>query len=81
MNDGLRLAIEAAGGMGQLGRKLGISAQAVQQWRRVPAHQIVAVEKATGIPREELRPDLYRKLGKNSRGVHTRSPRDAGGGS
>jgi DNA-binding transcriptional regulator YdaS (Cro superfamily) len=77
MNDGLKLAIEAAGGMGQLGRKLGISAQAVQQWRRIPTHQIIAVEKATGIPREELRPDLYRK---NSRGdSSTRRPRDAGG--
>jgi len=25
----------------------------------VPAHQIIPVERATGVPREQLRPDLY----------------------
>jgi hypothetical protein len=60
---GLRLAIEAAGSMGKLGRKLGISAQAIQQWRQVPADRIVAVEEVTGVPRERLRPDLFRREG------------------
>ena len=60
---GLRLAIEAAGSMGKLGKTLGISAQAIQQWREVPAERIIAIEKVTGIPRERLRPDLFRREG------------------
>lgn len=58
---GLLRAIDAAGGISALARKLGISQAALSKWRRVPAHQIIAVEKATGVPREELRPDLYRR--------------------
>ena len=58
---GLLRAIEAGGGISALARKLGISQAALSKWRRVPAHQIIAVEKATGVPREELRPDLYRR--------------------
>lgn len=29
-------------------------------WKKVPAEQVVEVERITGLPREELRPDLYR---------------------
>lgn len=61
MDQGLRQAVEAAGSMRELARRIGVSYQAVQQWHAVPAHQIIAVEKATGIPREALRPDLYRR--------------------
>jgi DNA-binding transcriptional regulator YdaS (Cro superfamily) len=60
---GLRKAIEAAGSRSELARRLGISQQAVSQWRTIPPRQIVAVEQATGVPREELRPDLYREGG------------------
>ena len=61
MDQGLRLALEAAGGISELARRIGIARQAVQQWRRVPLDRILAVERATGVPREELRPDLYRR--------------------
>ena len=37
----------------------GISAAAVSQWRRVPAERVLSVERITGIPRRELRPDIY----------------------
>ena len=57
---GLRLAIEAAGSTRKLGKKLGISGQSVHEWKQVPADRIIAVEKVTGVPRERLRPDLYR---------------------
>jgi DNA-binding transcriptional regulator YdaS (Cro superfamily) len=40
---------------------LKISRGSVSRWRRVPAERVVDVEKITGIPREELRPDLYRR--------------------
>lgn len=59
-DQGLTKAIEAAGSRSELARRLGISQQAVSQWRTIPLRQIVAVEQATGVPREELRPDLYR---------------------
>ena len=61
MEDGLKLAIERAGSVRKLARMLGISMQAVVKWKTVPAHQIIPVERATGVPREELRPDLYRR--------------------
>lgn len=50
--------------MRELARRIGVSYQAIQQWKSVPAHQIIAVEAATGVPREELRPDLYREQSK-----------------
>jgi DNA-binding transcriptional regulator YdaS (Cro superfamily) len=59
MNRGLKRAIEAAGGQGRLARLLGIRQQAVSQWKEVPARHIIAIENLTGVPREELRPDLY----------------------
>ena len=34
---------------------------AVSQWRQVAAEYVVRIEEATGIPREALRPDLYRR--------------------
>ena len=58
---GLRLAIAGAGGVGELARRLGLAQPSVSRWRRVPAERIVAVEAASGIPREFLRPDLYRR--------------------
>lgn len=52
-------AINACGGASLLAKGLGIHRQAVYQWERIPTMQIVKVEKLTGIPRAELRPDLY----------------------
>jgi TorA maturation chaperone TorD len=56
---GLDQAIRAAGGVGALARKLGISQPSVSNWSRVPAERVVSVEGATGIDRAMLRPDLY----------------------
>jgi DNA-binding transcriptional regulator YdaS (Cro superfamily) len=56
---GMERAKRIAGGTTALANKLGISKQAVSMWERIPADRIIAVEAATGIPREELRPDLY----------------------
>lgn len=41
---------------------LNLTTQAVYAWSRVPAEKVVRVEEITGIPREELRPDLYERL-------------------
>ncbi len=56
---GLQRAIEAAGGVGALARALGIAQPSVSNWSRVPAERVIAVEAATGVPRGDLRPDLY----------------------
>lgn len=58
-DDGLERAIDAAGGIAQLARKIGISQPSVSTWTRVPAQRVIAVENATGVPRNNLRPDLY----------------------
>ena len=50
------------GAKADLARALGITHAAVRQWsERVPADRVVDVERITGIPREALRPDLYRR--------------------
>jgi TorA maturation chaperone TorD len=56
---GLERAIDAAGGVAQLARKIGIAQPSVSNWSRVPAQRVVAVETATGVSRKVLRPDLY----------------------
>lgn len=58
-DDGLDRAIDAAGGIAQLARKIGISQPSVSSWSRVPAQRVIAVETATGVSRNDLRPDLY----------------------
>jgi TorA maturation chaperone TorD/DNA-binding transcriptional regulator YdaS (Cro superfamily) len=56
---GIAAAIEAAGGVGALARKIGIAQPSVSNWARVPAERVIAVEAATGVHRSVLRPDLY----------------------
>lgn len=46
--------------MARVARGLGLRSSAVAVWVRVPAERVVEVERITGIPREQLRPDLYR---------------------
>lgn len=38
---------------------LGITASAVQQWKRIPAERVIDVSRVTGVPPWVLRPDLY----------------------
>jgi DNA-binding transcriptional regulator YdaS (Cro superfamily) len=54
-----RLAIERAGGVAAMARQLGISIQAVAQWKIVPHGRARAVEEISGVPRRVLRPDIY----------------------
>ncbi|MET3312177.1 TorA maturation chaperone TorD [Bradyrhizobium japonicum] len=58
-DDGLERAIDAAGGVAGLARKIGISQPSVSNWNQVPAQRVIAVEAATGVSRKDLRPDLY----------------------
>jgi len=61
-NIALKVAIRRAGGMGALARKLSINYQTIQYWLEagISDKWIVEVEKITKVPREQLRPDLFR---------------------
>lgn len=56
---GVQRAIEAAGGIAALARKLGIRQPSVSEWTRVPAQRVAAVAHATGLDPAILRPDLF----------------------
>jgi len=63
--NGLELAMDKAGGMRALARKIGVTYQAIQRWvaeDRVPSDWLIAIEKATSVPREKLRPDLFKGM-------------------
>lgn len=55
----LSRAIKEVGGPKALGDAIGISSQAISQWAECPPRRVLAVEAASGVPRHELRPDLY----------------------
>lgn len=53
----LERAIEACGSPAELARRLGITAQAISQWRKdkaVPPGRALEVSNITGVPVEEL---------------------------
>lgn len=56
---GLEKAIKHAGNAARLAEQLGVRRQALYQWDRVPAERVLEIERITGVPRQELRPDLY----------------------
>lgn len=55
----LARAIGNVGKAKALAEALGITPQALSQWQQVPPLRVLEVERITGIPRHELRPDLY----------------------
>ena len=62
MSNHIQEAIDAAGGQSALARLLGINRSSVNEWKKrgkIPPTRVLAVEKATGVSRYKLRPDLY----------------------
>jgi hypothetical protein len=53
------LAKKICGGTLALAQAIGVSHQAVAQWKYIPAERVLAVERLTGVSRHDLRPDLY----------------------
>ena len=42
-----------------LAKTLQVTPQAISQWVRVPVMHVLKIEQLTGVPRHELRPDVY----------------------
>lgn len=59
MDAALKRALDRAGSARALAQSLRITEQAISQWSRVPHLRVLDVERITGVPRQELRPDLY----------------------
>jgi DNA-binding transcriptional regulator YdaS (Cro superfamily) len=61
----LILAVNRLGSQGAMARLLGVSQTAVWKWlneadsKQLPAEHVLKVEAATGVPRHDLRPDIY----------------------
>lgn len=58
----IQRAVEAAGSQSALARLIGVTPQRVQQmvdFGKASHNRVIAIERATGITRTELRPDLY----------------------
>ena len=58
-DSGLTRAIEAAGTGEKLAAILEITPQAISQWEKIPLTRVFDVERLTGVPRHELRPDFF----------------------
>lgn len=59
MNTPLSKAVKAAGGLSALSRGLDLDRHSIRRWNTIPAKWIIPIEHLTGVPREELRPDIF----------------------
>lgn len=66
-NKGVEKAIEMVGTTYELARRLGVSQPTIVRWlyRKIPAEKAVLMEEITGIPRAEIRPDLFKERKEN----------------
>jgi DNA-binding transcriptional regulator YdaS (Cro superfamily) len=63
-NDSLKRACDAAGGQKPLADRIGTTQSQVWYWlerskKGVPAEFCIKIEAETGVPRHELRPDIF----------------------
>lgn len=56
---GVLAAIDAAGSIGALAAKAGVTTGAVSVWKRVPGYLVSTVASALNLSRHQLRPDLF----------------------
>jgi DNA-binding transcriptional regulator YdaS (Cro superfamily) len=59
MLDIIRTAADRIGGVPRLAERIGVTRQAIYQWREIPVERIADIAAVTGVSRAELRPDLY----------------------
>ena len=55
----IQCAIDHAGSLNELAAACGVSTGTLSKWTRVPERHVETVERVGGVPRWELRPDLY----------------------
>ena len=54
--------IDKAGGLTKVARDLNVPIATVSSWRlrcQIPVRRVLDVERVTGVPRHEIRPDIY----------------------
>jgi len=51
--------LKACGGASKIAKELGITRQAVSQWRRVPLKYVRFIAQRTGFSPSVLRPDIF----------------------
>lgn len=52
--------VKKHGGFSHWARVLGVTPQAVYQWKgKIPIRHVLKIEEHFGIPRQQLRPDVY----------------------
>jgi hypothetical protein len=58
---GIEIAVAEAGGFTALGKLFDppITGSAVMMWKMVPLKYVATIHQLFGIPRHELRPDIY----------------------
>lgn len=61
ISEGLRQIRDTPSLSAMIARRIGITRQAVSDWDKVPLGRLLEVEQITGIPREKLRPELFRR--------------------
>jgi DNA-binding transcriptional regulator YdaS (Cro superfamily) len=60
-NPVINVVASKLGGIVKMSEALGLSRGAASQWREIPIDHVARIEKLTGIPREVLRPDIFRR--------------------
>jgi DNA-binding transcriptional regulator YdaS (Cro superfamily) len=56
--EGMALIRSKRGLLAKISRETGLSRGGVAKWERVPAERLPQIEQITGIPRQQLRPDI-----------------------
>jgi len=51
-----------AGGAYKVAAEIDVASQWVYQWKQVPAKHVVAVSRLSGVPPEQIRPDIFAGL-------------------
>ena len=55
----LKTRMALAGGPTKLGAMLNVDKSTFYRWRKIPPRHVPKISEAFGIPRHELRPDLW----------------------
>ena len=62
--DGLQEVLEVTGTQAELAERIGANRQTVNWWFLkgfVPVDRVVSIERATGVDRSRLRPDIFHR--------------------